>query len=154
MAIAETVGRAQDDGLPVYGALREVVHLAETVEPLYVRYSEDPRADVGGRSMDGESGLTLPGLSASPLTPEQWWTRPVEQWVSRQLVKYRHLEREGEGRVAWILTGDEVGRGPDAEPLLADAIPVAVLAPRVLEEAETVYSASFERGQTVADARR
>lgn len=34
MAIAETVGRAQDDGLPVYGALREVVHLAETVEPL------------------------------------------------------------------------------------------------------------------------
>lgn len=154
MAIAETERRAQDDGLAVYGALRDVVHLVETVAPLYVRYSEDPRGDVGGRSMDGESGLTLPGLSASPLTPEPWWTRPVEQWVARQLMKYRHLEHQGEGRVAWILTGDEVGRGPDAEPLLAEVIPVAVLADRVLEEADALSAAAFDRGQPVAEARQ
>ncbi|VXA99260.1 conserved hypothetical protein [Microbacterium sp. 8M] len=154
MVMTDVEDRAKHSDLPVYGRLREVVCLVESVEPLYVRYSEDPRGDVGGTSIDGESGLPLPGLSASPLTPESWWTRPVEQWAARQLMKYRHLEHEGDGRVAWILTGSEVGRGPDAEPLLADVIPVAVLAESVLDEADELYSAAFDRGQRVADSRQ
>jgi len=154
MAMTELDDPTPLGGLPLYGRLHDVVRLVDAVEPLYVRYSEDPLDDVGGRSRDGESGLLLPGLSASPLTPEGWWTRPVEQWVARQLMKYRHLEHEGDGRVAWILTGSEVGRGPDAEPLLADVIPVAVLAETVLEEADDLYSVAFDRGQRVADSRR
>ncbi len=95
MVMTDVEDRAKHSDLPVYGRLREVVCLVESVEPLYVRYSEDPRRDVGGGiSIDGESGLPLPGLSASPLTPEPWWTRPVEQWAARQLMKYRHLEHE------------------------------------------------------------
>ena len=147
---------AHDPGrndLPLYRRLDDLVRLLDVVEPLYVRYSEDPAADVGGRTIDGESGLMLPGLSTNRLTPEPWWTRPVRQWVARQLMKYRHLAATGDGRVAWVLSGIEVGRGPDSEPLLTAIIPIAVLATSVLDEADEIYGAAFDRGRPVARGR-
>lgn len=50
MVMTDVEDRAKHSDLPVYGRLREVVCLVESVEPLYVRYSEDPRRDVGGAS--------------------------------------------------------------------------------------------------------
>lgn len=63
------------------------------VDPrLYVRYFKGPEHDASGRSLDTESGLELPGLSVNPLNPERWWTRPLGDWVARQLCQYKHLQ--------------------------------------------------------------
>ncbi len=60
-------------------------------------------------------------------------------------VQYAHLARDG--RFAWVLTGREVGRGPDSEPLLADVVPVARLGEALLEEADAVYRTAFTPGR-------
>jgi len=62
-----------------------------------------------------------------PLTPPGWWRRPVADWLARQVCKYAQLGEGDADRCASILTGREVGRGPDHEPLLADPHPLAIL---------------------------
>lgn len=126
--------------------LDELVDLVQLVGPLYVRYSAGPQADAEGSSVDGESGTPLPGLSANRLQPEPWWTRPAREWVARQLAQYAHLGAR-DGRVAWVLSGREVGRGPDSEPLLADVTPVALLQDELLAEALSVYREAFQPGR-------
>lgn len=116
-----------------------------------MRYSEGPQRDAEQRSVDTESGLELPGLSANPLDPEGWWTRPLEDWLARQLCQYRHLQRKNPERFAWILTGRLAGRGPDCEPLLSDAVGIARLDGDVLTEAEQRYLANFEAGRGPED---
>jgi hypothetical protein len=115
--------------------------------PLYVRYSEGPDADASGRSIDTESGLELPGLSVNPLDPEPWWTRPTADWLARQLCQYKHLSERNPDRLAWVLRGRVVGRGPDCEPLLVDAEFVARLTDALLAEAEQRYHARFAAGR-------
>ena len=83
----------------------------------YIRYSEGPDRDVE-ESVDTESGLTLPGLSVNPLHPEDWWTRPIQDWLARQVCQYKELQEKNPDRFAWVLRGIEVGRGPDCEPLV------------------------------------
>lgn len=126
---------------------RELVDLVGEVEGLHVRYSEGPEQDANRRSIDTESGLRLPGLSVNPLDPEPWWTRPVGDWLARQLVQYRHLAEKNPDRIAWVLTGTTVGRGPDCEPLLAQVEPMGILETAVLEEAERTYRSNFDAGQ-------
>jgi hypothetical protein len=46
-----------------------------------------------------------------------------------------------------VLTGDVVGRGPDNEPLVRDAVPIALLSDRLLEEAKRRYEENFEAGK-------
>ncbi|WP_261166333.1 DUF6098 family protein [Microbacterium sp. Marseille-Q6965] len=130
------------------GSLAELEDLIAQRPELHLRYSEGPAQDDGGGSIDTESGLELPGLSVNPLAPEPWWTRPVADWLARQLCQYRHLAEANPARFAWVLTGRLVGRGPDCEPLLDDAIPVARLEKGLLEEADSRYRAAFdaERG--------
>ncbi len=142
---ADVVGGSR--GLPEITTLERLARLVSERPGLHVRYSAGPEADAGSVSTDGESGLPLPGLSVNPLDPQPWWTRPLEDWLARQLCQYRHLENEGEERFAWVLRGRLVGRGPDSEPLLADVEPVARLAPSLLEEAERRYEERFERGR-------
>lgn len=126
--------------------LDELVELLDALdEPAYVRFSAGPALDVGHPSIDGESGLLLPGLSASRLRAEPWWDRPAREWVARKVCQYAHLARDG--RFAWVLTGREVGRGPDSEPLLADVVPVARLGEALLEEADAVYRTVFTPGR-------
>jgi hypothetical protein len=110
--------------------------------PLFLRYSEGP-----GRSIDTESGLELPGLSVNPLDPEPWWTRPTADWLARQLCQYKHLSERNPDRLAWVLQGRVVGRGPDCEPLLVDAEFVARLTDALLAEAEQRYHARFAAGR-------
>lgn len=46
-------------------------------------------------------------------------------WAARRLHDYAHLPHDkGPGVHPWVLTGREAGRGPDNEPLVADARPL------------------------------
>ena len=49
--------------------LDELVELLDLDLPLYLRYSPGPEADAAHPSTDHESGLTMPGHSATPLAP-------------------------------------------------------------------------------------
>ncbi len=130
--------------------LHDLERLVSERSGLFVRYSEGIDAD-GPGSMDTESGLMLPGLSVNPLDPEEWWTRPLRDWLARQLCQYKHLAEEDEDRFAWVATGTVVARGPDSEPLLADVEEVARLSDALLEEAERVYQERFEAGKGPTD---
>lgn len=132
-----------DDGLPELHSLAE---LAEWVRPgVYVRFSKGPAHDRDRRSYDYESGLELSGLSVNPLQHEPWWTRPVEQWLARQLCNYVHLQEEADDtRRPWILEGEVVANGPDNEPLVAQFRPLAWLSRGLIEEAKTVYTDCFD----------
>ncbi|WP_449385057.1 DUF6098 family protein [Cellulomonas soli] len=151
MSTVEPAADGADGGTDPSRALRlehldELVELLTMLGPLYVRFSAGPHVDAAGTSRDSESGLPLPGLSANPLQPEPWWTRPPRQWVARQLMQYAHLQADEE-RVPWVLTGTAAGRGPDGEPLLAQVHPVAVVTGPLLEEAVAVYREAFEPGR-------
>lgn len=117
--------------------LGELVELVRDRPDLYVRWSRGPEADEAGMSTDDLTGVRLPGLSADPLAVEDWWSpRPLRLWVARRLYDYSHLRREkGPDVRPWVLEGEELGRGPDNEPLVRCRNPVAWLGARVLEEA-------------------
>jgi hypothetical protein len=125
--------------------LDELGKLVSEYPGVYVRYSAGPRHDADELSIDGESGLELPGLSVNPLTPEAWWSRPLAHWLARQLMQYQHLG-EREGAFGWVLTGREVGRGPDCEPLVVDVVPLARITQSLVAEADALYSRVFDRG--------
>lgn len=137
--------------MAICSSLDDLARLLHALGPLYVRYSRGPDVDASEQSKDGESGLPLPGLSVNPLSPERWWTRPLQHWLARQLMQYRHLEDRDSGEFAWILAGDEVARGPDCEPLLAGVVPIADVTEHLLNEADQVYAAVFDRGALPAD---
>jgi hypothetical protein len=130
--------------------LAELVDAVRSHERVYVRYSEGPEQDRDS-SVDTESGLTLPGLSVNPLHPEEWWTRPLEDWLARQVCQYRELQEKNPDRFAWVLTGVGVGRGPDCEPLLREVSPIARLDDQLLEEADRRYKARFRAGRGPED---
>jgi hypothetical protein len=89
----------------------------------------------------------LPGLSVVPLTPPDWWRRPMADWLARQVCKYAQLGEAIADRYAWILTGREVGRGPDHEPLVAGPHPLAVLDEDLIDQARDLYHERFEVGR-------
>ena len=131
------------DDLPMLTSLAE---LAGYVAPdTHLRFSRGPEHDRGGRSHDYESDLELPGLSVNPLPPERWWTRPVEDWLARQLCNYIHIMEEADDdRRPWVLRGATVARGPDNEPLVADFEPVALLSDELIDEARRRYEERFD----------
>lgn len=89
-------------------------------------------------SKDTLTGAELPGLSANPLNMEEWWEeQPITLWVARRLYDYSHLrEDHGPDVHPWLLEGEEVSRGPDNEPLVRNAHPVAWIDDSVIAEAE------------------
>lgn len=131
--------------------LADLAALVQATPGLHVRYSEGPETDSHQQSVDAESGLTLPGLSVNPLDAEAWWTRPLEDWLARQLCQYQHLAEDNPERVAWILRGRMVGRGPDCEPLLADVEPLVILDSSLLTEAQRRYEQNFDAGKGPED---
>ena len=132
------------EDIPRIGTLAELQTLLDGDPDLYVRYSEGYGSDREGGSLDTKSGLELPGLSVNPLRPEPWWTRPVTDWLARQMCQYKPLRDKNPERFAWVLRGECTGRGPDCEPLLVQVVPVARLAQSVLDEAERVYRQRFD----------
>jgi low affinity Fe/Cu permease len=142
-----TLQRAQQAKIPVVEHFDELSRLVDRGDVLYLRYSKGPAADAqDGPSHDYESGVDLPGLSVTTLSPEPWWDRPASDWVARRVCKYAELGEEN-GRRPWVLTGRVVGNGPDHEPLLVDVEPVAWLDPVVVEEAHRRYHDRFDPGQ-------
>lgn len=98
----------------------------------FVRWSKSPVADCRrGASTNWQTGRDEAGLSCNPLTPESWWLangRTAAGWVEMQVRDYSYMRFQNPGARAWVLTGTEVGRGSDNEPLVADAAPVAWIA--------------------------
>lgn len=131
----------------VVSSLSELEALVDRSGPVYIRYAQDPGPGSQEHSVDAESGLELPGLSVNPLTPEDWWTRPVAEWLARQICQYGHLRDRDPRRHAWVLTGATVGRGPDCEPLISDTRLVARLDDAVLDEAARLYRDRFTPGR-------
>lgn len=127
-----------EDRLPVVASLDELADLAGDRADLYIRWSRGPEADKGGTSRDELTGVELPGLCANPLAVADWWeNRPMRTWVARRLYDYRHLEeRRGEGVRPWVLAGEELGRGPDNEPIVRCDEAVALIDDAVVREAE------------------
>ncbi|GGM69869.1 hypothetical protein GCM10010106_15100 [Thermopolyspora flexuosa] len=134
-------------GLPVVEDLDRLEALVRERPGLYLRYSRGPEADRDRPSRDYESGLPLPGLSVTVLSPERWWTRPLRDWLARQVCKYTHLAEADDRRRGWVLAGREVGRGPDHEPLVGDVRPVAWLGERAVAQARAHYRAVFDAGR-------
>ncbi len=126
---------------PRLETLAEVAEFVQILAPVYVRFSAGPEADRATVSRDHESGCLMPGLSVNPITPEAWWTRPVEHWVARQLNQYAHLMVRD--RFPWLLTGEVSAHGPDCEPLLVSITPVASIAPHVIDDAAALYVQAF-----------
>jgi hypothetical protein len=146
------MGERASGGLPTVGDLGELVQLVERIDAdgeLYVRWSKGPAADLATcsdetpGSRDGLTGVPLPGLSANSLRVEPWWgDRSLRLWLARRLYDYRHLrDLRGPGVRAWVLLGDERGRGPDNEPLVRCRRPVAWIDDAVLVECESVVAA-------------
>jgi hypothetical protein len=115
--------------------LQDLADLVRARRGLFVRWSKGPDADRNEVSCDHASGLELPGLAVNPLDPPGWWTRPIDEWVARQVTAYDHLGADQPDHCAWVLTGREVDRGPDNEPLVIAVEPIARLAPEVLQQA-------------------
>lgn len=137
--------------LPTVTSLAELADLVSARDRLYLRYSDGPERDRRVVSKDYESGLELPGLSVTVLTPEPWWTRPLEDWLARQVRKYASLVREDPDRCGWVLQGETTAHGPDHEPLLEEVRPVAYLSEAVMEQAKDRYRRSFEAGRGPTD---
>jgi hypothetical protein len=124
-------------------SLHELVRLVASRPGLYVRWARDVDDDPPA-SVDGLSGLPLPGLSCNGLDPEAWWDgRPLELWVARRVHQYspERQDQGGEG-TAVVIAGHVVGRGPDNEPLVRRSETVAVIDDAVLREADAVVRAS------------
>ncbi|MBG0827499.1 hypothetical protein HS041_06955 [Planomonospora sp. ID67723] len=122
----------------VITSLRELAALLGERRGLFIRWSRDLDGDrANGGSRDSLTGAELPGLSANPLDVEDWWgERPIRLWAARRLHDYSHLRRErGPGVKAWVLSGEEVGRGPDNEPLIECREVVAIVDEAVMKEA-------------------
>jgi hypothetical protein len=130
------VGNGRAVELPSISSLDELVKLAQGNEELFVRWSEGPEADLRRhKSFDDLTSTELDGLSANSLKFEPWWDGPEDLWVARRIYDYLHVRRRRPAKVRpWILEGEEVGRGPDNEPLVHCRRPVAWIAEDLVEE--------------------
>lgn len=148
----EAMNGVREEALPVVESLDHLAALLRKAgrgEELYVRWSRGPDADLSsGREADQSSkdaltGIDLPGLSANPLAVEPWWgDRPLRLWVARRLYDYCHLrELRGPGVRPWVLVGEQIGRGPDNEPLVRCHRPVAWVSEQALQEADRAVEA-------------
>jgi hypothetical protein len=139
----------------VLDALEEVVATVErSGAPLYVRFSKAPPEGLEEPSVDGETGLEMPGLSVNPLGPPSWWRgHGLAEWIARRICSYAHLQADDPERVCLIVSGTVVDRGPDNEPLLADAEVVAIVSRAVVDECRRRrFEAGLERPEDCGDA--
>lgn len=134
---------ASSTTLPVVSGISELASLVKHRGTIHVRFSEGPDEDARQARVDAESGLQMPGVSAYALSPPEWWKRPLEDWLARQLCQY--VDLTATGRRAWLLTGTEMGEGPDREALLGHIRPVGWIAPELLAEAQERYQERFVR---------
>lgn len=66
---------------------------------------------------------------------------------ARRVCSYARLGEADSSRYPWLLTGRIIDRGPDHEPLVADAEPIARISRRALAEAAAHYERNFDVGR-------
>lgn len=131
------------DDLPTVSTLAEAAELVARHRGLYVRWSKGPGVDLrSASSIDELTGVPMPGLSANSLDVEGWWgDRSLQLWTARRLYDYAHLPHDkGPGVRPWVLTGREIARGPDNEPLVTEVEPLCWIADEVIEAARAEVS--------------
>ncbi|MEV7157796.1 DUF6098 family protein [Streptomyces misionensis] len=131
------------DDLPTVSTLAEAAELVARHRGLYVRWSKGPGVDLrSASSIDELTGVPMPGLSANSLDVEEWWgDRSLQLWTARRLYDYAHLPHDkGPGVRPWVLTGREIARGPDNEPLVTEVEPLCWIADEVIEAARAEVS--------------
>jgi low affinity Fe/Cu permease len=134
--------------IPTVDRLSDVTRLVEMHPNLYIRHSKGPEADAeDGASRDYEADVDLPGLSVSTIAPEEWWPGAAEDGVARRICKYDDLTEEDPSRFPWLLTGKQVGWGPDHEPLVRLDRPIALISRSALAEARQRYETAFDVGE-------
>ncbi|WP_053386542.1 DUF6098 family protein [Leucobacter japonicus] len=121
-------------------SLYEVESLLRRHPQLHVIAAHEPSLS-GLVNIDAESGLALPGVPTHPLQPEEWWYRPVGDWLARQITHLAAAPFDADA--LWLVSGRVVGRGPDGAPLLADAATIGVLGEAAIEEAGDRYHQRF-----------
>jgi len=114
---------------------------------LYLRYSNGPATDKGTPSYDYEAGVSMPGLSVTPLGPPRWWARPPIDWVARRVCKYLELGEDCPDRRPWVMAGRVTDTGPDHEPLVVDVEPIAWVGPHAVAQARQHYEDRFAAGR-------
>ena len=139
--LARPAPAPETEAPPSLTSLEQVLDVLRRDGEAYLRISPGPRTDRYSGMRDADSGCLLPGLPVWAMRPEPWWPAGPRLWAARQLVRHGYLLSGGKGHVAWLLTGEEVGRGPEGEPLVGSFRPVATVAPAVLAEAESAYAA-------------
>ena len=128
--------------LPRITRLDELADLIAANDCLYLRWSRGPEADAERVSKDELTGVELPGLSASPLAVEPWWgDRGLRLWAARRLYDYQHLRERRHCAEPWVLRGEEVGRGPDNEPLVTCREAIAWVDQQAVDEANRLIDA-------------
>ena len=120
--------------VPTISELDELAELVEaTTDDLYIRFAREQ--DVDERSVDHQSGLTLPGVAVNPLRPPNWWVRrSTAEWVARQIGTYSHLQDADPDRLGWIVRGEVIDRGPDNEPLLTNVEVLGLVASKLIAD--------------------
>lgn len=152
MPASDTVTRADDDatgGMPTISSVRELAELIERHgQQLFIRWSRGPQVDADTTSRDELTGAELPGLCANPMAVERWWgDRALLLWAARRVYDYRHLQTDADPDVRpWLLVGEELGRGPDNEPLVEMRRPVAWLSDEAVAEAERLVTEADRTG--------
>lgn len=119
--------------VPMLDSLVDLERMVKQSADLYVRYAEGWDADRERGSKDHESGIEMLALSVNPLSPELCWTRPLTDWLARQLCQFKHLFGENPKRKGWIAHGNNAGRGPDCDPLFTQVESAAKLSDALLE---------------------
>jgi hypothetical protein len=130
--------------LPTVKSLQELAELTERTPDGFVRWSEGPEADLRQHtSFDDLTNTELAGLSANSLAMEDWWDGPEDLWLARRIYDYLHIRRRRPAKVRpWVMEGEEVGRGPDNEPLVRCRHPVAWIAEEVVDESIRLIEAA------------
>jgi hypothetical protein len=138
------VGNGVAVDLPTVTSLQDLVELTRRTPEAFVRWSEGPQDDLRQhRSFDDLTHTELAGLSANSLEVEDWWDGPEDLWLARRIYDYLHLRRRRPAKVRpWVMEGEEVGRGPDNEPLVRCRRPVAWIAEEVVDESIRLIEAA------------
>jgi hypothetical protein len=107
--------------LAVLDTLDEVVATVERSDaPVYLRFAKAAPEGLEEPSVDGETGLQLPGVSANPLMPPNWWRgHGVDKSIARRICSYAHLQADEPERICLLVRGAVAERGPDNEPYSA-----------------------------------
>jgi hypothetical protein len=132
-----------DTAMPTIAGLKELASLVKRWGTLHLRWSGGPVADAAP-AVDPESGLVLPGLPALPLTPPEWWTLPLEDWLARQLST--PIDADPSLR-PWVLVGTDMGVDADGHPLLGHVRPMGWIGESAIDAA-----ASRRRDRSGVDA--